>query len=97
MSEIPNNIKNYLWDVDPSTLSLEKHSKFLIERILEYGDKNAITWLDSSYSKDQIIEILKKSKRISAKTGTFYSLYYDIPKEELECIKNPFTQKQNRF
>lgn len=97
MQSLPENIKNYLWDVNFDNVSIQDHSRFIIERVLEYGDKEAITWLNQTYSKDEIVQVLKVSKRISAKSGTFFALYYDIPKEELQCIKNPYTQKQNRF
>lgn len=97
MQTLPQNIRNYLWDVNLETLSKEKHSKYIIERLLEYGDKEALAWLNENYEENQIVQVLKTSKRISSKTGTFYALYYKIPKEELECIKKPFTQKQNRF
>ena len=96
-SDIPEHINKYLWDVNVGELSLEKHSKFIIERVLEYGDLDTIKWLENVYSKDIITNVLIKSKRISPKTGSLYALYFDIPRESLLCIRKPFTQKQNRF
>ena len=97
MDKIPEHIKNYLWDVNFDTLSTQEHKKFIIERVLEYGDTEAIDWMNKTYTKDEIVGILKTSKRISTKTGNFYAIIYNVPKEELECIKKPYTQKQNRF
>lgn len=95
--EIPQKILNYLWDTDHTTLSKEKHSKYIIERVLELGAKEDVKWLEEVYDLETIKNVLKNSKRISTKTGTYYAMVYDIPKEELECIKKPYTQKQNRF
>lgn len=94
---IPEIIRAYLWDVDVTTLSPKKHHKFIIERVLEYGDFAAVEWLAENFEKEQIIEVLRVSKRISPKTGNFFAMYYKVPKESFECLKNPFTQKQNRF
>ncbi len=40
---IPILLKRYFWDVDLAQLDVEKHSRFIIERILEYGRPEAIT------------------------------------------------------
>ena len=97
MSDIPEHILKYLWDVDKKKLDKEKHANFIIEKILEYGDTKALRWIEKNYKKDQIVKVLNKSKRISPKTGNFYASYFKINRKELECIKKPFTQKQNRF
>jgi len=95
--DIPGYIKTYLWDVDITTLSAKSHAKFIIERVLEYGDVQSLKWLMENFTKDQIIDVLKTSKRLSPKTGNFFAFYYKVPKENFECLKTPFTQKQNRF
>ena len=97
MKKIPEFVFKYLWDVPRENISLDKYANFIIERVLEYGDSESINWLNKTYKKEKIIEVLKKSKKISTKTGIFYALYYDIPKGELLCIRKPFTQKQERF
>ena len=97
MKAIPKHVKKYLWDVKTRTLDIKTHSDFVIERILEYGDTNSLEWLLKTYGKEKILDVLKKSKRISPKTGNFYALYFGIPKKELLCIRKPFIRKQDRF
>ena len=97
MNLIPKFIAKYLWDVEIGKLDLQEHSTFIIERVLEYGDLEALSWINKSYKKDIITSTLKKSKKISSKSGNFYALFYSIPKKKLLCIRKPFTQKQNRF
>lgn len=94
---LPKHISKYFWDLNPKKLSLERDKEFITERILEYGDTAEFSWLQKTYDKQEIIKVLKKSRRISPKTGNYFALYYNIPKQELECIRKPFTQKQNRF
>ncbi|MBN1970386.1 MAG: hypothetical protein JW870_13545 [Candidatus Delongbacteria bacterium] len=97
MKKMPEYVNKYLWDVKVDALDVKKHSNFIIERILEYGDIDSLTWLQKTYEKDCIVKVLKKSKRISPKTGNFYAMYFDVPKNEFLCIRKPFTQKQDRF
>jgi hypothetical protein len=97
MKAIPNFVSQYLWDVPLKNISISKNSNFIIERVLEYGDIEAFVWINSNYKKENIISVLRESKKISPKSGSFFALYYGINKEELECIRKPFTQKQNRF
>lgn len=97
MNQIPDHVKEFLWDINLETLNNETHYKFIIERVLEFGDEEALKWIQKEYEKSQILDVLKNSKRISPKTGSFYALYFGVPREELLCIKKPFTQKQNRF
>jgi len=97
MNKIPKYVRKYLWDVRLDAIDVKRHAGFVIERVLEYGDANSLGWLIKTYEKDEIVEILKKSKKISPKTGNFYALYFGISKKELLCIRKPFTQKQDRF
>lgn len=97
MKTIPAFVSQYLWDLPLNKISSDNDSKFIIERILEYGDFDALDWVNKTYQRDQIIDVLRKSRKISPKTGNFYGLYYGIDRNSLECIRKPFTQKQNRF
>ena len=97
MKKVPSYILKYLWDTPKDKVDANKHSSFIIERVLEYGDEKSIEWLNDTYKKGEIVSVLKEIKKISPKTGNFFALYYNIPKEELLCIQEPFTQKQNRF
>ena len=42
MKLIHNFLKKYFWDVDFPSLNKKNHSEFIIERILEYGDKKEV-------------------------------------------------------
>jgi len=95
--KIPDFVKKYLWDVSENDLSIKNHTVFIIERILEYGDFDSVSWMKKTFPLDRIIKVLKTSNKISTKTGNLYALYFKIAKEEILCIRKPFTQKQNRF
>lgn len=97
MNNIPDFVTKYLWDVPATKVSIKSHPEFVIERVLEYGDSKALDWLNNAFEKNVIIGVIKKSRRISPKTGNFYGLYYGIDRKDILCIQKPFIQKQNRF
>jgi hypothetical protein len=97
INTIPSNIIPLLWDTPIENISIEKNKQYIIERVLEYGSLSDDKWLKEVYSIDEIIEIIKKSRKISLKTANFYSIIFNIPQNQIECFKKPFTQKQNRF
>ncbi len=99
MKKIPKLLNTFFWDVDTSKLDMQKHKEYIIERILEFGDVPEINWMFSTYKKQDIVEVLKKSKRISEKSGNFFYkiLNLEEPEENFECLRKPYTQKQNRF
>lgn len=99
MTKIPTLLNTSLWDTDPSKLDIQKHKEYIVERILEFGDIPQINWMFSTYKKQDIVEVLKKSKRISEKSGNFFYIILNLnePEENFECLRKPYTQKQNRF
>ncbi|MCX8053381.1 MAG: hypothetical protein N3B12_06200 [Armatimonadetes bacterium] len=42
---LPDNFRRFFWDCDFSSLSWRRHRSFIIRRLLELGDLEAIRWL----------------------------------------------------
>ncbi|MFZ2664034.1 MAG: hypothetical protein WAX66_01595 [Patescibacteria group bacterium] len=88
---LPKDFSKYFWDINANKLSVDENYSFIIERLLELGDLDELAWVNNNYSKEKIAETLHKSRRISPKTGNFFSLYYKIPKDSLPaCTKKRF-------
>jgi hypothetical protein len=94
---IPSTIKPLLWDIKSEEGIDIRYSSFVIERVLELGDVKQYNWLKKEFSEKEIVNTLKSSKRISAKSANYFSLVYKIPKDAIQCLAKPYTQKQNRF
>ncbi|MEW6007215.1 MAG: hypothetical protein AB1595_03555 [bacterium] len=86
-------LKRYFWDV--KIKDIKEYPVFVIERLLEYGDKDAISYLLSNFSKQRIKDVIKETRRISRKSANFWAFYLDIPKKEVKCLRMSF-QKNNR-
>jgi hypothetical protein len=83
--------QNLFWDVDIQTLDRSKHSRAIIERVLERGSWANIKELIDYYGKDIIIETAKKASWFSDKTLHFICGYFNVSLIEMRC----YTRKQS--
>lgn len=88
-------LKSYLWDIDPESFNLADHADFIIERILEMGNEQAVQWVFKTFSKDDIKDVLRRTRRLSKQSAVFWSLILDLPSDEVRCLSKSF-QKNYR-
>ncbi|MEM3112478.1 MAG: hypothetical protein QXY90_05510 [Candidatus Anstonellales archaeon] len=93
--KIPEEIKRLFWDVRKDELDLKLHRFFIIARIVDFGDMEDVKWMLKTYSKEEIVEVIKNRRGISRKSAIFWSVYLDIPREEIQCLKTLYPSKQN--
>ncbi len=56
------------WDVDSKTIDPKKHTRYIIERILEFGRDREVRWLWSFYPRSLIRDVVKKSRILHTQT-----------------------------
>jgi len=77
--------QNLFWDVDINDVDLQKHKRYIVERVLTRGKMQDFEKLLTLYSKEEIRIELKKSKELDPKTLHFCSWYFNIPQTELHA------------
>lgn len=87
--------KNIFWDADVEKIDPKTKSKYVIERILEYGDKEQIKWMLRFYGRDQIIKEVETSRQLSPKSASFWGNYFNLPHEEIKCL-NKLSQETQK-
>ena len=92
--KLPLSFKKYFWNVDFSELNLEENSFFIITRILEYGDIKSLCWLFRHTNRGQIEEVIMKSRELSPKTANFWSLFLNLDKNKILCLKKSYQKMQ---
>lgn len=86
----PKFLEKYFWDINFSSFQPKKHPRFTIERILEYGDQQAVHWMRKNFSPSDIKEAIKHSRSLSLKSLNFWSLIYRLEKE----CRQQFSQRK---
>jgi hypothetical protein len=46
--------ESLFWDVNPRKINIQRNARYIIERILEFGQPDDIAWLFKQYSKKDI-------------------------------------------
>lgn len=77
--------KKLFWDVDPDSIDLDKHARFVIERVLTRGSADDFSELQRTYGKDRIRQELRNCRSLDPKTIRFCSVIYDLRKEDFKC------------
>ena len=93
MAPVPERFRVLFWDAKLESLDTEKHRKYIIERLLEYGDEDAYCWMFANYTDEEITEVVRTSRRISPKTAVMMANFYNVPWEEIVCLRSMFPPK----
>lgn len=73
---IPLKFSVLFWDTELKNIHLKKNSRYVIERILETGNLEAVNWLLRVYTVHTILEVLYTSRIISDKSRAFWKLWF---------------------
>lgn len=92
---IPKDLRAYFWDTDPRKLSLTRHATWIIERILEWGNPEAVRWLRQQYSDRELMRVLDKSRSISHKSWHFWKIIFTKNHNPSPCTQKHWAQRQN--
>ncbi|SHG43622.1 hypothetical protein SAMN02745221_00214 [Thermosyntropha lipolytica DSM 11003] len=85
---IPYDFKSIFWDTAIQDLDLKKHRKYIIERILNFGDLEHFSWLLKNYTPEEIIDEVKTNRQINKKSAILVANFFNIDKEEIFCSWN---------
>lgn len=74
-SMIADCVKKYFWDVDTEYVDIREHKRYILERILELGDEEAVAWMRKNFSIDDIASTLDTTRNMSRKSINFWRLF----------------------
>ena len=93
----PAFLKKYFWDIDFDKINLEDRKIYVLKRILEYGDENAVDWMWKNFKKRDIKNALSNFRGYSQKSANYWALILNVPKEEVLCLKKHLLKEQKTF
>jgi hypothetical protein len=77
--------QNLFWDSSIEKIDLKKNKRYVIERVLTRGFLEDFYMLLKVYTTNEIKEAILKSRELDAKTISFCSHYFNIPKLEIHA------------
>jgi len=85
--KIPKSLHRYFWDVDIDKLDPKKKPYFIISRLLDKGNIEAVQWVRKNYRDQQVKETFTKIRDFNQKVGNFWTLFLKIPKNQVKCLQ----------
>lgn len=76
---------NLFWDVDPSDLSMEEHSCYIIQRVMEHGQMNDWRLINHYYGIDKIVEECKQMRTLDPVCLSFITTISHTNQEDYRC------------
>lgn len=84
---VPKYLYRFFWDVTPKTVDLSKSAPFVIQRLLDKGNTQAVRWVRKNFTSTQIKEAFTKLRGFSPKVGNFWTIFLQIPKNQVLCLQ----------
>ncbi|UCD83513.1 MAG: hypothetical protein JSU92_09420 [Deltaproteobacteria bacterium] len=83
-TKFPEYLNNLLWDVRKETVDINRHSQFVIRRVLDFGDVAAVNWLRRTYPDNLLKQVIKTGRGLTRKTIVFWRNYFDLETEDID-------------
>ncbi len=93
----PGCLKHCFWDVRFEELDCRRRSRFVIERVLEYGGREAVRWMLSAYPREEIVETLSRSGHLSPRSANFWASFFQVHRERIRCLQKSFRETREKF
>ncbi|MBI2623907.1 hypothetical protein HYW67_00215 [Candidatus Parcubacteria bacterium] len=66
--------QSLFWDVDPKTIHPKRHARYIIERILDFGNDREVRWLWQTYPRTLIAEVVQHSRVLHNQSRALWTL-----------------------
>jgi hypothetical protein len=75
---VPERFRPLFWDTNLSKIHIKRNARYIIERVLEFGNMNAVEWLQKVYPLQTIIDVLNLSRVITEKSRNFWLIWFGV-------------------
>lgn len=88
--------KSLFWDTNINNIDISRNKRYIIERILRFGDFDDCNWMRNIYSTEDIKNvILEERSDLDPKSINFWCNNFNI--EESICMKKLSAKTQELF
>ena len=83
---LPESIRSLFWDCDPASVDVEKHRSFVIRRVLDRGNWEAIQWLRRTVGDAGLREwfLQRAGGGLEPRVLRFWGLILDLPRDTVD-------------
>lgn len=77
-SRIPESLSVLYWDARLEEIKLKENARYVIERVLQYGDLDALNWLQRVYPSEKILDVIFISRTLTEKSKNFWRIWFGV-------------------
>jgi len=81
----PQFSKFLFWDTDYEKVDFEKNARYVIEKVVMFGNIRDWRMLQNYYGMQRIKEVVVMARDLDPKTLNLLSLIFNVPKKEFRC------------
>jgi hypothetical protein len=75
---VPPRFRVLFWDTSLEKIHMKRNARYIIERVLELGDMDAIEWLQKVFPTRHIIDVLVMSRQLTEKSRNFWLIWFGV-------------------
>jgi hypothetical protein len=83
---VPKHLASLFWDTDVDTFDPTAYPVYTIERVLEYGDEDAVAWMRRAFSEEQVIDVLRTDRHLTPLSANFWALMFGVPVRDVAAL-----------
>lgn len=84
---IPDNVLALFWDADKPGIGVRRHARYIICRVLDYGDSSEVKWLLATYGEEAIRQVVASGAPLHPKTANYWRKRFGLaPAEDLGAV-----------
>lgn len=84
---IPQHLRLLFWDTNIDNLDPRAYPRYTIERVLEYGDEEAVAWMRSTFTREQILDVLHTDRNLTPLSANFWAILFGIPANDVVALR----------
>ena len=89
-TNIPPSLYKFFWDVNPQKVNPAEKPYFVIQRLLDKGNLEAVRWIREHFKPTIIQKTLRDYRDFSLRSASFWGLLYHVPLSEIKCFHEPY-------
>lgn len=82
------DLRLLFWDTNLEGFDPAAYPRYTIERVLEYGDEEAVAWMRRTFTEEQILDVLRTDRKLTRLSANFWALLFNVPVEEVRALRN---------
>lgn len=83
---IPGHLRLMFWDANVDAFDPTAYPVYSIERVLEFGDEEAVAWLRRTFTCAQILDVIRTNRHLTPISANFWALLFGVDRQDVAAL-----------